>query len=179
MTLRSTRIAGMGMILPMILALPCHAADAEMFRGSALKAGAPHNGRTLSVAELDACLDIENEVTSLKSTIDQSDLFASVAESRYRGLAQVIDAKRSFLDTSDQEDIDDFNLLVKEQSDAVDAYNALVVPLNEAVGKHTSAVERFNAQCAEIDYYESDLVKAYSVRERRLAASMDKKSGTK
>ena len=136
--------------------------------------GAHSKGRTLTVGELDACVGIENEIRSLKSTIDQTDLIASVAQTHYVGLGQIINAKRQSLDDTNQREIDDFNQLVKEHGEAVDAYNNLVTPLNDTIAAHTAATGRFNQQCAEIDYYETDLVKAYSIREKRIGVEMEK-----
>jgi hypothetical protein len=61
----------------------------------------------------------------------------------------------------------------------VDAYNKLVAPLNDNIAAHKAAAERFNKQCAKIDYYESDLVKAYSIREKRIGAEIEKEKAKK
>jgi wobble nucleotide-excising tRNase len=174
MNARRTNLQLAGCFLLLVLTLPCGASDGDAFHGTALKPGERAGERVLSLAEIDACLDLEYEIRDLDRVIDGTDIEADLAQSRYRGLAQVIDARRRILDASNQTEIDHFNGLVKEQGEAVDAYNALVTKLNDRIDAKTSATQKFNVQCAEIPYYEADLVKVHSIRERRLAASMKK-----
>lgn len=153
-----------------------HAEETDPFGGKALKPGEQHDGKTLTVDELVACIDLQRDLKDKASQADSLEINADLAETRYRGLSQIIDAERRTLDTSDQHAIDAFNAKVEEQGAAVDTYNTVVVSLNEALADQDALAEQFNVKCTTSVYYASDLIKAYSIRERRLAASMAKDS---
>jgi hypothetical protein len=146
------------------------ATDATLERGSGLKPGVKRHERTLTVAELRACIDIKADAGGLASRIHHQKMSADVAENRYRGLDQQLNAAIQVLDRTDQGGIDDYNRLVREQGAAVDEYNALVGRLNDMIDEHDAMVARFNANCTG-HYYAADLTQAYSQREREIAAA--------
>lgn len=149
-------------------------ASGEMFRGSGLKPGEPYKGRMLSVDELDACLEVERTIRTLDSEIDQAELVQSLSNTRQRGLESVISAERQRLDLSDAGDVADFNAKVDELGREIDEYNARVQSNNDHILQRGAAVDRFNADCTH-GYYDADMLKALSLRERRLAAQIEAK----
>ena len=162
--------------LGLAAAMTGQAEETDPFGGKALKPGETYDGKTLTVEELVICIDLQRDLKNQASKADSLEINADLAETRYRGLAQIIDAERSTLDPTDQHAIDAFNAKVEEHGAAVDSFNTLVVSLNEALSSQDALAERFNGQCTTSVYNASDLVKAYSIRERRLAASMAEES---
>ena len=171
------RFGGWVATLVLVVSFAAHADEMDPFGGQALKPGQKHDGKVLTVDELIACIDLQRDLHGQESRADSLELSVDLAESRYRGLAQIIDAERRTLDATDQHAIDDFNAKVREQGAAVDAYNDLVVQLNGALSKQDALAGQFNAQCTASAYYASDLTRAYSIRERRLAESIARESG--
>jgi hypothetical protein len=161
------------LVLCVLMATTAQADDTDPFGGRALKPGEQHAGKVMTVDELVVCIDLKRDLDSKKREADGLELRVDLAESRYRGLSQIINTERQFLDNTDQREIDAFNAKVREHGVAVDAYNTLVVSFNQALSDQDALAERFNAQCTST-YYEADLTKAYSIRERRLSESMDK-----
>jgi hypothetical protein len=161
------------LVLCVLMASAAQADDTDPFGGRALKPGEQHAGKVMTVDELVVCIDLKRDLDSKKREADGLEIQADIAESGYRGLSQIINAERQFLDNTDQREIDAFNAKVREHGAAVDAYNTLVVSFNQALSDHDALAKRFNAQCTST-YYASDLNKAYSIRAQRLAESMDK-----
>src|SRR5690606_5611260 len=95
--------------------------------GRALKPGEQHAGKVMTVDELVVCIDLKRDLDSKKREADGLELRVDLAESRYRGLSQIINTERQFLDNTDPLEIDAFNAKVSEHGVAVDAYNTLVV----------------------------------------------------
>jgi chromosome segregation ATPase len=147
-------------------------ASGDKFPGSGLKPGEAPEGRVLTLNELDACLEVERTLRRLDSEIDQAELIQSLSDTRQRGLDSIISAERQTLDRSDAGDVSEFNARIDELGREIDEYNARVEPNNERIRAHTAAVERFNAECT-FRYYEADMLKALSQRERRLAAEIE------
>jgi hypothetical protein len=168
------RFGPLAMVLCLATPMAAYAEDTDSFGGRALKPGETHDGRIMTVDELVACIDLQGELRERSRKADSLEMDADLSESRYRGLAQIIGAERRTLDPGDQHAIDAFNAKVHEHGAAVDAYNVLVVALNKALDDQTMMANRFNDQCSASTYRSSDLVKAYSIRERRLAASMER-----
>jgi hypothetical protein len=166
------RFGGLAASLCLALSVAGHAEEADSFGGKALKPGEQHDGKVLTVDELIACIDLQNTFKQRNRDIDSLELQAELAESRYQSQGHLIDALRSSLDRSDQDEIDSFNAKVEEHGALIVAYNDRVDLLNQAIAEHDGMVDRFNAECTKSTYRASDLTKAYSIRERRLAASM-------
>lgn len=169
-------LCGLATALCLAASVASSADETDPFGGRALKLGERHDGKAMTVDELVACIDLDRDLDNRKREADGLELQADLAESRYRGLAQIIDAERQILDASDQHAIDAFNAKVEEHGTAVDAYNDLVVRLNAALSDQDALTERFNPQCTTSAYYAADLTKAYSIRERRLAARMSEEA---
>jgi hypothetical protein len=155
-----------------LVVMPPAFANGGMFRESGLKPGEVYEGRMLTVDELDACLEVESTLRTLDSEIDHAELSRSVQESRYRSLGHRISTEEQFLDTTDAKAVAHFNELVREHQQLIDAYNAEVEPINARIDRQAEATERFNSECL-FGYYDSDLLKARSRRERRLAAQIE------
>jgi hypothetical protein len=170
------RWRGLATVWCLAASMAIGADETDPFGGKALKPGERHDGKVMTVDELVVCIDLQRDLDSQKRKADSLEINADLAQSRYRGLAQIIDAERGMLDTTDQHAIDVFNAKVQEQGAAVDAYNAVALALNDALSEQDALAGRFNAQCTTSTYYGSDLTKAYSIRERRLAASIEEES---
>jgi hypothetical protein len=148
-------------------------ANGGMFRGSGLKPGEVYDGRMLTVDELDACLGVEDDIRDLDSDIEQAEMLRSIEEQRYRSLDYRISVEKQTLDTSDARAVEHYNDLLDEHRKLTDAYNAGVASFNARLDQQSAAVDRFNGDCAAFGYYESDLLKARSLREKRLGAEIE------
>jgi hypothetical protein len=171
--MRFHRFSGFAVIASALLMAQSAAASGDMFRGSGLKPGEAHSGRVMTVDELDACLGVEADIRTLDSEITHAEMLRSLDDSRYRGLGHRISTEEQFLDKSDAKAVEHFNELVRELQQLVDSLNAQVEPINARLDRHAVAVERFNTECAAYGYNESDMLKARSARERRLAFEID------
>lgn len=166
------RFRALAVAMSLAASMAMGAEETDAFGGRALEAGEKFDGKTLTVDELIACIDLQRAFKGKASDADLLEIEADLAESRYRGLSMIIGAERQTLDASDQREIDAFNAKVAEHGTLVDAYNDLVVRLNAALADHDALIERFNPQCTTSTYYASDLNKAYNIRQNRLAASI-------
>jgi hypothetical protein len=160
------RFGGLAAALCRALSVAGHAEEVDSFGGKALKPGEQHDGKVLTVDQLIACIDLRNTLKQRSRDIDSLKLQAESAESRYQSQGRLIDALRSSLDRSDQDEIDSFNAKVEEHGALIDAYNDRVDLLNQAIDEQDGMADRFNAECTKSAYYASDLTRAYSIRER-------------
>lgn len=148
----------------------------KLGRGAKAINGAKHyNSGTLTVAQLKACLMLEQKIES--SEIDLSSKQSPVVrqEQKIEKIEREISTLKRYLDLNQkttfytQQQVDDFNRKVERYNEFLPAYNReleayknLETIYNGAVGRHNKMVNEFQVSCAGKRYYEDDLLSAKS-----------------
>jgi len=155
-TRRSTLLGLLG--LGAALATPAALARGRArFRSRGLPAGAVHRGPVLSRAQLSECVAqqkaIDNdgtEVDRLQAEINQSEVALNARELS-------INRREAMVDHYSQQSVDNFNRLIDQHRREVERHNAMLGRASERIDQVNAAVQRFNTQCADRAYYESDM----------------------
>jgi len=108
-------------------------------------------------AQLSQCVQQQRAIDDDSTEIEvlQADLRRSEAE--LNAVESQIRRQELTLDRYSQESVDSYNRLVARHRRMVQAHNAKLPQVNGKIEQSNQAVERFNAQCAEKSYYESDM----------------------
>lgn len=148
----------------------------KLGRGAKAINGAKHyNSETLTLAQLKACLLLEQKIES--SEIDLSSKQSPVVHQKQKieKIEREISTLKRYLDINQntsfytQQQVDDFNIKVERYNEFIPAYNReleayknLEAVYNGAIGRHNKMVNEFQVSCAGKRYYEDDLLSAKS-----------------
>jgi len=114
-------------------------------------------GRVLNRAQLQQCVSTDNSLTTRSSELDRLQQDLDARGSRIDRLGAEIDRKRPSIDLTSGNQVDAFNLLVAEHDRQVVEYNSRLDSLEAMFARYNSDIASYNAQCADAEYYESDM----------------------
>lgn len=114
-------------------------------------------GRVLNRAQLQQCVATDKSLTSRSLELDRLEQDLDARSSRIDRLGAEIDRKRPSIDLSSGDQVDAFNLLVAEHARQVVDYNSRLDSLEAQFARYNSDIASYNAQCADAEYYESDM----------------------
>jgi hypothetical protein len=115
-------------------------------------------GRVLNRAQLQQCVSTDKSLTARSSELDRLELDLNAKGSRIDRLGTEIDRKRPSIDLSRGDQVDAFNLLVAEHGRQIEDYNSRLNSLEALFARYNSDIASYNAQCADAEYYESDML---------------------
>jgi hypothetical protein len=114
-------------------------------------------GRVLSRAQLQHCVSTDKSLTARSSELDRLQRDLDARGIRIDQLGTEIDRKRPSIDLSRGDQVDAFNLLVAEHDRQIKEYNSRLDTLEALFARYNADIATYNAQCADAEYYESDM----------------------
>ena len=127
------------------------------FRLRGLPNGARHKGSGLTRDQLRQCVNEQKVINAGSGQVDRLQASISVDAAEISRLERQIAAQESLVNVYSQESVDQFNALVNRHRQMVTAYNDRLPAANARVEQMNAAVRRFNTECADRVYYESDM----------------------
>ena len=114
-------------------------------------------GRVLNRAQLQQCVSTDKSLTARSSELDRLEQDLDARGSRIDRLGAEIDRKRPSIDLSSGDQVDAFNLLVAEHDRQIVEYNSRLDSFEALSARYNTDIATYNAQCADAEYYESDM----------------------
>ncbi|MEQ1638082.1 MAG: hypothetical protein ABL903_15485 [Methylococcales bacterium] len=119
----------------------------------------PVDAKTMSLEELSNCA---TKIKNLKSNITQYELAKDQFAKKKAELLKMkrkLDSQRLSVNAKDVKQVTEFNKLLKQQTHAINQFNAGIDAFNHKVSEQNELSDDFNIFCAERSYRKSDLAK--------------------
>lgn len=124
----------------------------------------PARGKPLSLAQLRACLDLQERLESQGAAMQtlQSELDAARAD--FQRFDTALQAERAALDPTSKPAVDAYNARLEERRRRIADYEARTPVLTEAVAAYTALRQDWIAGCDDRPYDEDDYAAIFSGR---------------
>ncbi len=127
------------------------------FRSRGLPAGAVYRGPVLTRDQLRQCVAQQEAINKEGDEVDLLQSRLNQSEADLNALEESIKRQEAMVDRYSQQSVDNFNMLIERHRRQVERHNANLGYANARVDKVNRAVERFNAECGDRAYYDSDM----------------------
>jgi len=130
------------------------ASVAKIFEGTVLEAGAPSSEKVLDLAALRECVVLGTEMQWVASEIERNDAAFKAASERQRVLRDLLAPKPG---SGDANDLATLALRMGEASVLKQRRSETADEIERLMSRYPVVVNRFQANCADADYYEADV----------------------
>lgn len=139
----------------LVVAVAVALAPAAVAADPVLGAG-PARGKPLSLAQLRACLDVQERLESQGATMQQLQAAQDAARADFQRFEAQLQADRAALDASDKAAVDAYNAKLDERRRRIADYDARTPTLTEAIAAYNATRQAWSADCDDRPYNEDD-----------------------